>query len=77
MYLAYRLQLSPETGGIVNNFKEFNEEELTQLEEKGISRYHVARFLDSLRNNIELPSFRELLTLEEIQQRDQSLCSFV
>ena len=61
----------------MKNFKEFNEEELTQLEEKGISRYHVARFLESLRNNIEVPSIRGLLTLEETQQRDQCGCSFV
>lgn len=50
----------------VQALREFNEDELRQLEGKGITPHHLARFLESLRNN-----------LEESQGQTECECYFV
>ena len=60
------------------NLNEFNEEEIRQLGERGITPYHLARFLESLRNNLDLSSLRRVLILfDESQEEDECYCEFV
>ncbi|MFQ5990042.1 MAG: hypothetical protein ACE5K9_09020 [Candidatus Methylomirabilales bacterium] len=57
---------------------EFNEEELKRLGERGITPYHLARFLESLRNNLDPSSLRRLFVVfDESQGEDQCYCEFV
>ncbi len=57
---------------------EFNEEELKRLGERGITPYHLARFLESLRNNTNPSSLRRLFVVfDENQGEDQCYCEFV
>lgn len=54
---------------------EFNDEELRRLGERGITPYHLARFLESLRNNLDPSSLRGVLILfDETQGQDQCYC---
>lgn len=60
------------------DLNEFNEEEIRQLGERGITPYHLARFLESLRNNLDLSSLRRVLILfDESQREDECYCEFV
>ncbi len=60
------------------NLNEFNEEEIRQLGERGITPYHLARFLESLRNNLDLSSLRRVLILfDESQGEDECYCECV
>ncbi len=59
------------------NLNEFNEEEIRQLGESGITPYHLARFLESLRNNLDLSSLRRVLILFDESQGEQCYCEFV
>ncbi len=60
------------------DLNEFNEEEIRQLGERGITPYHLARFLESLRNNLDLSSLRRVLILfDESQGEDECYCEFV
>ncbi len=60
------------------NLNEFNEEEIRQLGERGITPYHLARFLESLRNNLDLSSLRRVLILfDESQGEDECCCECV
>jgi hypothetical protein len=60
------------------NLNEFNEEEIRQLGERGITPYHLARFLESLRNNLDLSSLRRVLILfDEGQGEDECYCECV
>ncbi len=60
------------------DLNEFNEEEIRQLGESGITPYHLARFLESLRNNLDLSSLRRILILfDESQGEDECYCEFV
>jgi len=54
------------------NLNEFNEEELMGLGERGITPYHLARFLESLRNNLDPSSLRRVMILcDESQGEEQ------
>ena len=54
---------------------EFNDEELRRLGERGITPYHLARFLESLRNNLDPSSLRGFLILfDESQGQEQCYC---
>lgn len=54
---------------------EFNEEDLRRLGERGITSYHLARFLESLRNNLDPSTLRGLLILfDESQGQEQCYC---
>ncbi len=60
------------------DLNEFNEEEIRQLGERGITPYHLARFLESLRNNLDLSSLRRVLILfDESQGEDECYTQFV
>jgi len=60
------------------DLNEFNEEEIRQLGERGITPYHLARFLESLRNNLDLFSLRRVLILfDEGQGEDECYCECV
>ncbi len=60
------------------NLNEFNEEEIRQLGERGITPYHLARFLESLRNNLDPSSLRRVMILfDESQGGDECYCEFV
>ncbi len=60
------------------NLNEFNEEEIRQLGGRGITPYHLARFLESLRNNLDLSSLRRVLILfDESQGEDECYTQFV
>lgn len=52
--------------------KEFTEKELEELEERGISPYHIARFLEALRNNVDPSSLRRLFAQQESEEQDSS-----
>ncbi|MFQ5988602.1 MAG: hypothetical protein ACE5K9_01685 [Candidatus Methylomirabilales bacterium] len=52
--------------------KEFTDKELKELEERGISPYHIARFLEALRNNVDPSSLRRLFAQQENEEQDQS-----
>jgi hypothetical protein len=58
----------------VENLKEFDEQDLRQLEKSGITPHHLAGFLDSLRNNVNP---RCPMGYEGIQAQDESCCAFV
>ena len=58
--------------GAVATIKEFTDTELRELEERGLSPYHIARFLEALRNNIDSASLRRLFAQQENEQSDQS-----
>ena len=61
----------------VLGFREFDDEELSQLEKKGISAHHLARFLEALRNNLDPSSLRRFLSLlDESQEQDQCPVSY-
>ncbi|MFQ5801911.1 MAG: hypothetical protein ACE5JQ_03325 [Candidatus Methylomirabilales bacterium] len=55
------------------DLNEFNEEELRRLGERGITPYHLARFLESLRNNLDPSSLRRVLILFD-GSREQEQC---
>ncbi len=60
------------------DLNEFNEEEIRQLGERGITPYHLARFLESLRNNLDPSSLRRVLILfDESQGEDECYTQFV
>ena len=60
------------------NLNEFNEEELMRLGERGITPYHLARFLESLRNNLDQSFLRRfLIVFDESQGEDECYCEFV
>ena len=60
------------------DLSEFNEEELRRLGERGITPYHLARFLESLRNNLDPSSLRGVLILfDESQGQEQCYCETV
>lgn len=62
----------------VYDLKEFDEEELRRLGEKGITPHHLARFLEALRNNLDPSSLGRFLSLlEESQEQDECPCTFV
>lgn len=52
--------------------KEFTDKELRELEERGISPYHMARFLEALRNNVDSASLRRLFAQQEGEEPDRS-----
>ncbi|MCI0483628.1 MAG: hypothetical protein L0Y78_03490 [candidate division NC10 bacterium] len=56
------------------NLKEFDEQDLRQLAKAGITPYHLAGFLDSLRNNVN-PRYPQ--EHDEIQAPEESCCAFV
>ncbi|MFQ5802758.1 MAG: hypothetical protein ACE5JQ_07695 [Candidatus Methylomirabilales bacterium] len=56
----------------MHTLKEFSDKELEELEERGISPYHMARFLEALRNNVDPSSLRRLFAQQESEDRDQS-----
>ncbi len=56
----------------MHTIKEFSDEELEELQERGISPYHIARFLEALRNNIDPSSLRRLFAQQESEEQDQS-----
>lgn len=58
----------------VQDLKEFDEQDLRQLEKSGITPHHLAGFLDSLRNNVNP---RCLTGYEEIQTQEEYCCAFV
>ena len=59
----------------VQDLKEFDEQDLRQLEKSGITPHHLAGFLDSLRNNVNprCPTGY----YEEIQAQEEYCCAFV
>jgi len=58
-----------------HGLSEFNDEELRRLGERGITPYHLARFLESLRNNLDPSTLRGLLILfDESQGQEQRYC---
>ncbi len=58
--------------------REFDEEELRGLEEKGITPHHLARFLEALRNNLDPSSLGRFLNLlQESQGENEGECYFV
>ncbi len=60
------------------DLNEFNEEEIRQLGESGITPYHLARVLESLRNNLDPSSLRRVLILfDEGQGEDECYCECV
>jgi hypothetical protein len=58
----------------VQDLKEFDEQDLRQLEKSGITPHHLAGFLDSLRNNVNP---RCLTGYDEIEVHEESCCGFV
>jgi hypothetical protein len=58
----------------VQDLKEFDEQDLRQLEKSGITPHHLAGFLDSLRNNVNP---RCSTRYEEIQAQEEYCCAFV
>jgi len=58
----------------VQDLKEFDEQDLRQLEKSGITPHHLAGFLDSLRNNVNPHYPREH---DEIQAQEEYCCAFV
>ena len=56
----------------VATIKEFTDKELMELEERGISPYHMARFLEALRNNVDSASLRRLFAQPEGEGPDRS-----
>ncbi|GEM_PF-2249978 len=58
----------------VQDLKEFDEQDLRQLEKSGITPHHLAGFLDSLRNNVNP---RCPTGYEEIQAQEEYCCAFV
>jgi len=58
----------------VQDLKEFDEQDLQQLEKSGITPHHLAGFLDSLRNNVNP---RCPTGYEEIQAQEEDRCAFV
>jgi hypothetical protein len=58
----------------VQDLKEFDEQDLRQLEKSGITPHHLAGFLDSLRNNVNP---RCSTRYEEIQTQEEYCCAFV
>lgn len=56
----------------MHTLKEFSDKELRELEERGISPYHIARFLEALRNNVDASSLRRLFAQQESEERDPS-----
>ncbi len=58
----------------VQDLKEFDEQDLRQLEKSGITPYHLASFLDSLRNNVNP---RCLTGCDEMQAQEEYCCTFV
>lgn len=58
-----------------HDLSEFNDEELRRLGERGITPYHLARFLESLRNNLDPSSLRGFLILfDESPGQEQCYC---
>lgn len=53
------------------DLNELNEEEIRQLGERGITPYHLARFLESLRNNLDPSSLRRVLILFDESQGEE------
>ncbi len=58
----------------VQDLKEFDEQDLRQLEKSGITPHHLAGFLDSLRNNVNP---RRLTGCDEMQAQEEYCCAFV
>jgi hypothetical protein len=59
---------------LVQDLKEFDEQDLRQLEKSGITPHHLAGFLDSLRNNVNP---RCPTGYDEIEIHEESCCAFV
>lgn len=61
----------------VQDLKEFNEQDLRELEKAGITPHHLAGFLDSLRNNVNPRCLQDYVFSDEIQAQEEVCCAFV